>query len=103
AAFANTRTLAAASIGLALVVLFVWHASIRGKGALIDLSLFLRRGFAAGTATNFLLGIALFGSSILLPLSHQLVRHESPLQVGLLLVPQAVGAALALPIAGFLT
>jgi EmrB/QacA subfamily drug resistance transporter len=101
--FGNTRTIAAASIGLALVVLFVWHASIRGKGALIDLSLFLRRGFAAGTATNFLLGIALFGSLILLPLYYQLVRHESPLQVGLLLVPQAVGAALAMPIAGFLT
>src|SRR6266536_76203 len=43
--FDNRRTIAAAAIGLALVGLFVWHASVRGKDALIDLSLFLRRGF----------------------------------------------------------
>jgi EmrB/QacA subfamily drug resistance transporter len=99
----NARTVAAVTIGLALVALFVWHASVRGKDALIDLSLFRRRGFAAAAATNLLLGIALFGSLILLPLYYQLVRHENPLHVGLLLIPQAVGAALAMPLAGFLT
>jgi EmrB/QacA subfamily drug resistance transporter len=101
--FSSTLTIAATSLGLALVALFVWHASRRGKGALIDLSLFRRRAFAAATATNFLLPIALFGSLILLPLYYQFVRHESPLHVGLLLAPQAVGAALAMPLAGFLT
>src|SRR5262249_34256425 len=75
----------------------------RGKQALIDVSLFRRRGFAAAAGTNFLFPIALFGSLILLPLYYQLVRHESPLQVGLLLAPQAVGAALAMPLAGFLS
>ncbi len=101
--FGNTRTIVCASAGLALVALFAWHATARGKGALIDLSLFRRRAFAAAAATNLLLGIALFGSLILLPLYYQLVRHENPLHVGLLLVPQAVGAALAMPLAGFLT
>jgi EmrB/QacA subfamily drug resistance transporter len=101
--FGNARTIVCALIGLALVALFVWHASRRGQRALIDVSLFRRRGFAAAAATNFLLPIALFGSLILLPLYYQLVRHESPLQVGLLLAPQAVGAALAMPLAGFLT
>jgi EmrB/QacA subfamily drug resistance transporter len=101
--FGNTRTIVPALIGIALVALFVWHASRRGQRALIDVSLFRRRGFAAAAATNFLLPIALFGSLILLPLYYQLVRHESPLQVGLLLAPQAVGAALAMPLAGFLT
>ncbi len=101
--FGTTRTTAAASIGLALVALFVWHAHVRGRTALIDLSLFGRRGFAAAAATNFLLPIALFGSLILLPLYYQVVRHESPLQIGLLLVPQGVGAALAMPLAGWLT
>jgi EmrB/QacA subfamily drug resistance transporter len=99
----NTRTVAAASIGLALVAVFVWHASGRGKAALIDVSLFLRPGFGAAAAANFLLIGALFGSLILLPLYYQVVRHESPLQVGLLLVPQGVGAALAMPLAGWLT
>src|SRR6266567_9203613 len=99
----STRTIAAGTAGLALVALFVWHAALRGKAALIDLSLFRRRGFAAAAALNFLLIGALFGSLLLLPLYYQLVRHETPLHVGLLLVPQGVGAALALPLAGWLT
>ncbi len=97
------RTLAPTAIGLALVALFAWHARRRGKAALIDLSLFRRRGFATAAALNALLIGALFGSLLLLPLYYQLVRRESPLDVGLLLVPQGVGAALALPLAGFLT
>src|SRR5207247_6904791 len=40
---------------------------------------------------------------ILLPLYYQVVRHQSPLDVGLLLIPQGVGAAVAMPIAGRLT
>jgi EmrB/QacA subfamily drug resistance transporter len=90
--FGRTRTIAAAAVGLALVALFIWHASLRGKTALIDLSLFRRRGFATAAALNFLLIGALFGSLLLLPLYYQLVRHETPLRVGLLLVPPARSA-----------
>jgi EmrB/QacA subfamily drug resistance transporter len=97
------RTVAAAAVGLVLIALFVWHALRRGNDALIDPSLFARRGFASAAALNFLLIGALFGSLILLPLYYQLVRDESPLDVGLLLVPQGVGAALAMPLAGWLT
>src|SRR5262249_55247042 len=75
----------------------------RGASALIDLRLFGRRGFAAAAATNLLIGIALFGALLLLPLYYQLVRGESPLATGLLLVPQGIGAALAMPVAGRLT
>jgi EmrB/QacA subfamily drug resistance transporter len=101
--FGNARTIVAAAIGVALVALFVWHAKARGKDALIDVSLLARRGFATAAALNFLLIGALFGSLLLLPLYYQLVRHESPLQTGLLLVPQGVGAAVAMPLAGWLT
>jgi EmrB/QacA subfamily drug resistance transporter len=89
--------------GLALVALYGWHAQGRGASALIDVSLFRRRSFATAAGLNILLMLALFGSLLLLPLYYQLVRHESPLHVGLLLVPQGVGAALAMPLAGRLT
>jgi len=101
--FERARTLASAALGAALVAAFVWHARARGKAALIDVSLFARRGFATAATVNFLLPAALFGTLLLIPLYYQLVRHESPLQVGLLLVPQGVGAALAMPLAGYLT
>jgi EmrB/QacA subfamily drug resistance transporter len=101
--FGSTRTLVAAFAGLTLVALFAWHALVRGRTALIDLSLFARRGFATAAAANFLLPMALFGTLILLPLYYQVVRHESPLHVGLLLMPQGIGAALVMPFAGVLT
>jgi EmrB/QacA subfamily drug resistance transporter len=101
--FDQPRTVAAGILGLVLVAGFVWHASVRGRDALIDVSLFVKRGFASAAATNFLLGVALFGSLILLPLYYQAVRNQSPLATGLLLVPQGVGAALAMPVAGWLT
>ena len=99
----GARPLALMAVGLALVAGFVAHARRQGRAALLDLSLFLRRGFAAAAATNLLLGVALFGSLILLPLYYQLVRGETPLHTGLLLVPQALGAAVAMPFAGRLT
>src|SRR5919197_1241262 len=73
--FGDARTIGAAAVGLALVALFVRHAAARGGDALIDLSLFSRRGFATAAAVNLLLIVALFGSLILLPLYYQLVRH----------------------------
>jgi EmrB/QacA subfamily drug resistance transporter len=101
--FGAGRAPAGIAIGLALVALFVWHALRRGHGALIDVSLFARRGFATAAGTNLLVGIALFGALILLPLYYQIVRGESPLATGLLTVPQGLGAALAMPVAGRLT
>ena len=101
--FGSGRTIAGIAVGLALVGLFAVHALRRGADALIDVSLFARRGFAAAAGTNLFVGIALFGALILLPLYYQVVRGESPLATGLLLVPQGVGAAVAMPIAGRLT
>jgi EmrB/QacA subfamily drug resistance transporter len=89
--------------GCALVGLFVPHALKRGPTALLDLTLFRSRGFATASLTTLLLGIALFGSLILLPLYYQLVRGESALATGLLLMPQGLGAAVAMPLAGWLT
>jgi EmrB/QacA subfamily drug resistance transporter len=94
--------LVALGLGVLLVALFVVHA-LRVRSPLIDVRLFTRRGFATAAAANFLVGTALFGMLILLPLYYQIVRGESPLRTGLLLTPQGLGAALAMPVAGTLT
>ena len=101
--FGAGRVVVGIAAGLMLIALFVLHARRAGNSALIDVSLFARRGFAAASAATLFVGTALFGALILLPLYYQLVRGESPLATGLLLVPQGVGAALAMPIAGRLT
>src|SRR4051795_10864230 len=88
--------------GLALVGLFIAHAR-RAARPLLDVHLYARRTFAAASITTFCLAAALFGAMILLPLYYQQVRHESVLDTGLLVGPQVLGAALAMPISGRLT
>jgi EmrB/QacA subfamily drug resistance transporter len=88
--------------GLALVALFVVH-STRAVRPLIDVKLFRVRAFSAAASTTFLVGAALFGAMIILPLYYQVARGESALTAGLLMAPQGLGAAAAMPIAGKLT
>ena len=57
--------LAAVVAGIGLVASFCIHA-LRAPRPLIDIRLFARRGFAAAALTNLVLGMALFGVSLLL-------------------------------------
>ena len=88
--------------GFALVALFGSHSFLVAR-PLIDLRLFRARGFRAAAAATFLLGAALFGTLLVLPLYYQVDRGQSALDAGLLLAPQGIGAALMLPISGRLT
>jgi EmrB/QacA subfamily drug resistance transporter len=88
--------------GVVLVALFVRHAWTAPR-PLLDVKLFRVPAFGAATATTFLLGAALFGALIVLPLYYQVARGEGALTAGLLMAPQGVGAAMAMPIAGRLT
>ena len=96
---ADPASLTEAAAGLVLIGAFLWHA--RGRsGALIDLSLYRQPGFTMASAASLLVGIALFGTLLLIPLYFQVVRGEDALGTGLLLAPQGIGAALAMPFAG---
>jgi EmrB/QacA subfamily drug resistance transporter len=88
--------------GFALVGLFVWH-SLRVPRPLIEVRLFRSRGFRAASTIILLLGAALFGTLLVLPLYYQVDRGQSALYAGLMLAPQGIGAALMLPISGRLT
>ena len=70
---------------------------------LLDVHLYARKTFSSASITTFCLGAALFGAMILMPLYYQQVRGEDVLVTGLLVGPQGVGAALAMPISGRLT
>jgi predicted MFS family arabinose efflux permease len=90
-------------VGAVLLVAFGWHAGHVKARALIDLRLFADRAFAAASGTTFVFGISLFGAMLILPLYYQVVRGESALAAGLLLAPQGIGAAMAMPVAGRVT
>lgn len=101
--FGLPATYGSMAIGMVLLVVFVLHSLRRGPTALIDIRLFADRGFFAASVALFLVGMSLFGFLLLLPLYYQSVRGQGAYGAGLLLIPQGVGVALALPLAGKLT
>jgi EmrB/QacA subfamily drug resistance transporter len=101
--FGGGLTLSLLAAGTAMLALYAVHALAHRDRAPIDISLLRYRGFAASVLTNLIIAIALFGALLLLPLYWQIVRGASPLATGLLLAPQALGAAVALPLAGKVT
>ena len=78
------------------------HA-LRVAEPLLDVRLFRSASFSAAAVTTFVLGACLFGAMIIMPLYFQLVRGEDAVTTGLLLIPQGIGAAIAMPLAGRLT
>jgi EmrB/QacA subfamily drug resistance transporter len=100
--FGSAAVLIPMIAGALALAYFVRHA-LHTPNALIDLRLFLNRTFSASSATLVLMVIAVFGGMLLLPLYLQVVRGESALDTGLLLIPQGVGAMVVMPIAGKLT
>jgi len=70
---------------------------------LLQLRLFRDPTFSWSMGLSFIIVTALFGGMLLLPLYLQEVHGYSALETGLLLLPQAVTAAIAMPLGGYLT
>jgi EmrB/QacA subfamily drug resistance transporter len=100
--FSAPEVLIPMAVGAALIVAFIVHA-LRTSDPLIDVVLFKDKVLAVASSTSFILAMAFFGAMILMPLYYQVVRGLSALDAGLLIAPQGVGAALAMPIAGKIT
>jgi EmrB/QacA subfamily drug resistance transporter len=88
--------------GIALITAFVLRA-LRIPAPLLDVRLYKNKAFAAASLTTFCLGAALFGAMILMPLYFQTVRGEDAVATGLLLMPQGVGAAIAMRLSATFT
>jgi EmrB/QacA subfamily drug resistance transporter/deazaflavin-dependent oxidoreductase (nitroreductase family) len=89
-------------LGATMVAAFVVYA-LRVANPLLNVRLFADRGFASGAAANFVLGVALFGVALLLPLYFLIIRDRTPFETGLLMIPQGLAAAISISIAGSLT
>jgi EmrB/QacA subfamily drug resistance transporter len=85
---------------LAVAGFVAWQRRLaqRGGTPLIQLDLFAHRQFAMGSVVAFIYGIALFGSTYLLPVYMQSGLQLSASLVGTILLP--AGLALAVTIAG---
>src|SRR6202045_340534 len=87
-----------AAASLIFVVVWEW----RHKDPIIDLHLFRDRTFGISNLLMFMLGFALLGSTLLLPLFMQTLLGYSAEQAGLALMPGGFTIMLLLPLVGFL-
>ncbi len=84
----------------ALIFVIVWEW--RNKDPIIDLHLFRDRTFGISNLLMFMLGFALLGSTLLLPLLSQTLLGYTAQDAGLALMPGGFVIILLLPLVGFL-
>lgn len=76
--------------GVALVAVFLWWET-RIAEPILPLRLFRDRTFSLTSATGFIVGLAMFGGIVFLPLFLQIVVGASATNSGLLLLPMMAG------------
>ncbi len=97
--FASSNiTLFATLAAVALVAFVLWE--LRSENPVVDLRLFRNRNFAASTSMMLVLGIALYGSTVLLPQYEQVWLGYSAQQAGEALSPGGVIIILLMPLVG---
>ncbi|GAB0102070.1 MFS transporter [Nocardia sp. JMUB6875] len=91
---------AVAAVGL---VLFLLVEFLMKDAALIPLRLFRNRTFSIAIGGGFIVGVAMFGAIVLVPLYFQVVRGYSPTRSGLFMLPLVVGIMIGAQISGLIT
>jgi len=99
--FMSAKVLVSSTIGIVLIVAFVFH-SFRPAHPLLDLRLFRDRNLTVSIITMFLFAAAFFGGLLLVPTYFQQIRGETTTMAGVLMIAQGVGAMTTMPIAGSL-
>src|SRR6201997_480228 len=98
----ESHFIVALSIISAVSLLFVIFWEWRHKDPIIDLHLFRDRTFGVSNLLMFMLGFALLGSTLLLPLFSQTLLGYTAQEAGLALMPGGFMIILLLPLVGFL-
>lgn len=83
-----------------MILAFFVAVELRRDDAILDIRLYRNKIFTLGSIINWATVISLFGSAFLLPLYLQNVRGQSAFQSGLMLLPQALTAAVAVSFTG---
>jgi EmrB/QacA subfamily drug resistance transporter len=83
------------ALSVVSLALFIPRERQMGEEAILPLRIFHNAVFSVSSTVAFLVGIAMFGGLLSLPLYLQIVRGESPTLAGLQLIPFMVGMMVA--------
>lgn len=99
----SDRALLCYGIAAAGLVLFVLVEFLMKDSALIPLRLFRSGTFSLAILGGFIVGVAMFGAIVLVPLYFQVVRGYSPTRAGLFMLPLVIGIMIGAQLAGLVT
>ena len=92
--------LLAALMAFGALVAWLRRARRKGSEALIQLDLFAHRTYAYGSLVSFIYGIAIFGSTYLLPVYMQMGLGLPASHVGTVMLPSGIVLAITIGLAG---
>ncbi|QTH41770.1 multidrug efflux MFS transporter [Cohnella sp. LGH] len=92
-------TMIGIGVGVVALILFV-IAELRKQNPLLELRVFRSGSFTKGIIVQWVSQIALFGTLFLVPLFLQQAKGYSPMESGLMMLPQALASGLFMPIGG---
>ncbi|NQX44133.1 multidrug efflux MFS transporter [Paenibacillus tritici] len=95
----STGAIVGLSVGGVALVLFV-IAELLQKHPLLELRVFRSSDFTRGIILSWVTQAALFGSMLFVPLYLQQIRNYTPLETGLILLPQALASGVGMPLGG---
>jgi len=88
-----------ATIAAVLLVMFVWW-EWRHEDPIVDIRLLKNRNFGTAVFLQFVLGMVLFGTTVLIPLFLQALLGYTAERAGMVLSPGALVLMMTMPIAG---
>ncbi|MDD2857387.1 MAG: MDR family MFS transporter [Candidatus Nanopelagicales bacterium] len=101
-AWNSTPILLMIATSILLLSTFVWH-ELRTPEPLVPMSLFRNPIFAVSSSIGFIVGLAMFGAIIFMPVFLQIVQGATPTEAGLRMLPMMAGMAGASITVGRLT
>lgn len=95
----STGAILGLSVGGAALIVFV-IVELLQKHPLLELRVFRSSDFTRGIILSWVTQAALFGSMLFVPLYLQQIRNYTPLETGLILLPQALASGVGMPLGG---
>lgn len=87
------------ALGTLSLILFVWR-QMTSKSPMLEFRIFKYNMYTLTTIINMLITMSMFAGMILLPIFLQNIRHFTPMESGLLMLPGAILMGIMSPITG---
>lgn len=88
-------------LSVAMVIAFLIH-ELRSKEPVVNLRVFRNRTYSTGVFLMSLLGVGLYGTTVLIPLVLQTLLGYPAVQAGIAMAPRGLGSFIAMPVVGLI-